>query len=52
MLRKLFGMAPADESTTVDVAEAKRKLAAREALMIDVRLATPGTMSSRHTLMT
>ncbi len=37
MLRKLFGMAPADESTTVDVAEAKRKLAAREALMIDVR---------------
>ena len=37
MLRKLFGMAPADESATVDVAEAQRKLAAREAIMIDVR---------------
>ena len=37
MLRKLFGAAPASGGTAVSVDEARRKLDAREALLIDVR---------------
>lgn len=37
MLRKLFGSAPADGNAAVSVEEARQKLDAHEALMIDVR---------------
>ena len=37
MFRKLFGAAPADGAAAVNVEEARRKLDAREAVMIDVR---------------
>jgi rhodanese-related sulfurtransferase len=37
MFRKLFGAAPADTGTVIGVEEARRKLDAREAVMIDVR---------------
>lgn len=37
MLRKLFGAAPAADDAVVNVEEARRKVEAREAIMIDVR---------------
>ena len=37
MFRRLFGGSPAAGAASVDAAEAQRRLAAREAIMIDVR---------------